>query len=437
MSKSSVPPSERSAKEIQALLNGECKEGESLLSNFLRAGIQKIVHEILEQEVSAFLGRGWYERGRDNPDDESQSRPWRNGYKERTLRTAEGLIPVQVPQVRNTREPYRSELWPHLKGNSDELNRLVTELYARGLSTRDIEQVFKDPQTGRKLLSRSQVSAITDALNEEYAAFAKRSLSGFDVVYLFVDAVYEPLRRVGRTREAILCSWGILSDGSKVLLHMDVAGSESYSAWKAFLVDLVRRGLPAPLTVTTDGSPGAIRAVEEVWSDAIRIRCWVHKMQNVLDKVPKEAHGDVKAFLTSIRDAPNWATGKQLAEQFIETYRREYPRAVAAFEDDLEASLAHLQLPAIHRRSIRTTNLVERSFTEERRRTKVIPGFTSEESGLKLIFATLWRVSESWRGVRFTEHEQRQIAHWRARIRAAQQSETHLDDGNEDQRITA
>lgn len=437
MNKSSVPPSEGSAKEIEQLLARESRDGENLVSELFRVGIQRIVHEILEDEVTRFLGRSWYER-RDGNDESVEPGPWRNGYKNRALRTAEGRIPIRLPQVRNTEEPYRSAIWPHLRGNSQELERLVTEMYARGLSTRDIEDAFRDPNTGRKLLSKSQASDIADSLKEEYEAFAQRDLSGFDVTYLFFDAVYEPLRRVGRTREAILTSWGILSTGEKVLLHLDLAKTESYATWKAFMTDMVRRGLPSPITVTTDGDAGLIRAVEEVWSDAIRIRCWVHKMQNVLDKVPDEAHSDVKAFLTGIREAPNWATGQQLAAQFVETYRGEYGRAVAAFQDDMEASLAHLQVPMVHRRYVRTTNLMERSFEEERRRTKVIPRFMSEESGLKLIFATLWRVSERWRGVRFSEHEQRQLAKLRDRMRRTDESDHVTEDGSDSElRTTA
>src|SRR5690606_25818506 len=140
--------------------------------------------------------------------------------------------------------------------------------------------------------------------------------------------------RTGRVKEAILCCWGILSNGAKVLIHMDVASCESYSVWKAFLTDLVNRGLPSPLTVTTDGAAGLTRAVEEVWGEAIRIRCWAHKMRNILDKIPAEAHGEVKAFLSCIRDAPDWATGRQLANQFVKQYRHEYGRAIASFEDD-------------------------------------------------------------------------------------------------------
>lgn len=416
---SSVPPSKRVAKEIDALLSVEERsEGANLASELMRLGLQRLVQEALEQEVARYLGRERYERS-GSGDGDGGTRPWRNGYKTRSIRTAEGRVPVQLPQVRNTPEPYRSELWPFLKGNSDALEALVVEMYARGLSTRDIEDAFRDRETGKKLLAKSQASQICHSLMEEYEAFAKRDLSSLDVVYLFLDAVYEPLRRTGRVKEAILCCWGILSNGAKVLIHMDVASSESYSVWKAFLTDLVNRGLPSPLTVTTDGAAGLTRAVEEVWGEAIRIRCWAHKMRNILDKIPAEAHGEVKAFLSCIRDAPDWATGRQLANQFVKQYRHEYGRAIASFEDDLEASLAHLQLPAIHRRAVRTTNLLERAFVEERRRTKVIPRFMSESSGIKLIFATLWRVSLRWRGVRFSEHEQRQLAKVRERMRAS------------------
>lgn len=409
----SVPPSERAAKDLEAFLDDERAEGEQLLSSLVRKGIRRIIQQALEEEVTTFLGRGRYER-RDDAGDEPG--PWRNGYKSRSVKTAEGRIPIELPQVRKRGEPYRSKLWSSLKGNSEGLEGLATEMYARGLSTRDIEDAFRDRATGEKLLSRSQVSRVTERLKEEYDGFAKRDLSGFDVVYLFLDAVYEPLRRVGRAREAILCCWGILATGEKVLIHLDLAQTESYNAWKGFLEDMVGRGLPSPLTVTTDGSPGLIRAVEEVWSQALRIRCWVHKMRNVLEKVPQEAHAEVKAYLTSVREAPDWATGRQLADTFMATFRAHYGRAVSTFEEDLEASLAHLQVPAVHRRAVRTTNLMERSFEEERRRTKVIPRFMDEDSGIKLIFATLWRISERWRSVRFSEHEQRQVEKLRHRI---------------------
>ncbi len=145
------------------------------------------------------------------------------------------------------------------------------------------------PGTSRMpLLGRSPVSRITEALQEEFEAFARRDLSGLDGVYRFADAIYESLRRQAGCREGILVSWAILRDGSKVPVPLSLGNKERYEDRPEHFRDPVRRGLRTPLTVTTDGAPGPIRAVEAIWLEAERIRCWVHKMRNVPDKVPQE-----------------------------------------------------------------------------------------------------------------------------------------------------
>ena len=130
------------------------QSSEQPVSQFIRLAVQKMVQEAVEQEVSDFLGRERYER---------QTEPvgYRNGYKRGRIRSAEGEIPVQVPQVRGTEAAYHSKLLAFLRGNSDVLEYLVTQMYSRGLSTRDVEDAFRDPYTGEMLLSRSAVSEIT------------------------------------------------------------------------------------------------------------------------------------------------------------------------------------------------------------------------------------------------------------------------------------
>lgn len=399
-----IPPSERVKQAINNLLQTGIYTNEGITSLLVRLGAQRLIQELLEQEVTDFLGRERYER---KPEDQPNG-GLRNGYKTRHIDCAEGRIPVELPQVRNTEEPYRSRLMEFLLGNSDVLEKLVVEMYARGLSTRDIEDTFRGV-TGECLISRSGVSEVTEVLWEEYKAFSERDLSGFDVVYLFLDAIYESLREQAGVKEGILCAWAILANGSKVLLHLALGNKESYNAWLEFLRDMVSRGLKVPLTVTTDGAPGLIRAVEEVWPQSLRIRCWVHKMRNVLDKVPEPVKADLKAHLVSIRDAASYDDGRKALETVLNRFEGKYPSAMKSLKDDLEASLNHLRVPPVHRKYVRTTNLIERSFLEQRRRTKVIPRFFDEKSCLKLVFATLWRASQKWRRVRFTEHEQEQL----------------------------
>jgi len=390
----------------------ELAQGKDLAGSFFCRMGKLMVEQLLNAEVSDALGRDKGERR------ESGQAGYRNGYKGRTLRTGEGMIELDVPQVRGLGEPYRSAIWRGLGRRSVSLEKLAAEMYARGLSTRDIEDLLKEISDDGEtmLLSKSAVSQVTEVLWQEYEAFTKRDLSSFDVVYLFADAVHESLKQQANCSQAVLVTWGILRDGSKVLLHMSLGNRESADSWLEHFRSLVSRGLLAPLTVTSDGAPGLIKAVEAMWPEAERIRCWVHKMRNVLDKVPDDQREAVKRLLFDVRDAPDHATGQARARAFVEQYGSRLPSAVACFADDLEASLNHLKLPSLHHKSIRTTNLVERGFEEERRLSKVIPKFRTEKECLKLVFAVLWRASQRWLKVKFTEIERRQLeAYIRAR----------------------
>lgn len=416
----SVPPYQRAETAIRDLLRRGTSEepersgggAESVTSVLMRLGLETLLNRALEEERTDFLGRERYERSAET----AERSGYRNGYKPGHVDTAEGRVPLAVPQVRATDAPFHAQTLDAVRGRTAELERLVVELYARGLSTRDIEDAFRDPQSGACTLSRTAVSGITEALWQEYETFQPRELADFPVLYVFLDALYEALRRQGRTREGLLCAWGICEDGRKVLLHLSIGNSESYESWRDFLRDLVKRHLPTPLSVTTDGAPGLLRAVEEVWPKSLRVRCWAHKMRNILAKVPEDAQAEVKAFLEAVRDAPTPEAGRQAAEHVLAQFSATYPAALRSFSDDLEASLAHLELPLAHRKFVRTTNLIERSFEEERRRTKTLPRFFSERSGLKLAFAVLWRASQRWQRVRISALERKQLDLLRQRL---------------------
>jgi putative transposase len=194
-----------------------------------------------------------------------------------------------------------------------------------------------------------------------------------------------------------------------VLLDLAVGNKESEECWTEFLRDVIGRGLRAPTSVTSDGAPGLVNAIETVFGKSLRVRCWYHKLGNIRSKLPAEGAEEVLAHARAVRDAPTYEAGEAQAASFIKRFGGIYPSAVKSFDEDLEASLAHLRLPVRHRINVRTTNLLERSFVEERRRTKVIPRFTSEKSAMKLVFATLIRVSERWSRVSFSELERQRL----------------------------
>jgi transposase-like protein len=395
-----IPASERTRENLKALMRGrsEIADGRSEL---VRLAARLIIEEALEGEARDALGRDYYARGA------APGAGYRNGYRTGRVKRAEGAIEYSAAQIADRSEPFCSRLREIVGGRTEALEALAVEMYARGLSTRDIEGLFADA-AGKPLLSGTAVSEITERLWAQYEAFASRDLSEFEVVYLFVDGVAERLH-LGQPREAVLAAWGILADGKKALLHLAPGTKEDTASCKEFFQDLRRRGLPDPLLVVSDGAPGIIRASEECLPRTVRQRCLVHKMRNLESKVPENVWPEFKARAAACYQAASPALARLLKDDIVATYGRDLPSAVACLEDDFEACIAHLSCPLGHRRVIRTTNLLERLFGEERRRTKVIPHAFGERAILKLMYAALIRAAERWRGIRIGEFERRQL----------------------------
>ncbi|HSR81878.1 MAG TPA: IS256 family transposase [Hyphomicrobiaceae bacterium] len=396
-----VSATDQTRERLEALIDGRLASAPER-SDLMLLAARLILEEALEGEVRDRLGRERYERTEGPPTG------YRNGYRTGRMKTAEGMVEYAAPQVRATSEPFVSAVRENLAGRTGALEDLAIELYARGLSTRDIEDTFTD-EKGRRLLSRAAVSEITERLWEDYAAFTKRALAEHRVVYLYIDGIAERLR-AGQPREAVLAAWGIGEDGRKVLLHLMAGSKEDTETVRAFFQDMRARGLGDPLLVVSDGAPGIIRAIEECFPRSARQRCLAHRMRNLAVKVPTDLWPEFKARVTACYQAPSRAIARNLAEGIRADYATTVPSAVACFEDDFEACIAHLRLPVTHRQATRTTNLLERLFVEERRRLKIIPNGFGEKAVLKLMFAALIRAADRWRGLRFSEFELRQIA---------------------------
>jgi transposase-like protein len=196
-----IPASERTREKLKRLMDGGGESGEAG-SELVRLAARLIVEEALEGEATDAVGRDYYARGA------SPGAGYRNGYRRGRLKTAEGAVAYSAPQIADRAEPFRSKIRAILGNRTEALEALAVEMYARGLSTRDIEALFAD-EDGRSLLSRTAVSEITERLWAEYQAFAGRDLAEFEVLYLFVDGIAERLH-LGQPREAVLAAWGIL-----------------------------------------------------------------------------------------------------------------------------------------------------------------------------------------------------------------------------------
>jgi len=396
-----VPASMRTRQSLSDLIEGRLSTPDGR-AELVKLATRLIVEEALEAESRDALGREYYEHGAE------PGQGYRNGVRTGRLKTAEGLIEYAAPQIACRDEPFRSGIRDRLKGRTQALEDLAVELLARGLSVRDIEDAFKD-ESGRLLLSRTAVSEIGERLWADYQEFATRDLTEYDIAYLFVDGIAERIRP-GQRREPVLAAWGFTAAGAKVLLSLMAGSKEDAETVSAFFQDMRARGLGDPLLVVSDGAPGIVKAIETCFPRSERQRCLAHRMRNLAAKAPEDVWPELKARATAAYQAPSRAIARELAEGLVRDYEAALPSAVACFMGDFEACVAHLRMPVTHRRAIRTTNLLERLFVEERRRLKIIPNAFGEKPVLKLMYGAMIRAAERWRAIRITDFERRQMA---------------------------
>ena len=407
-----VPPSVRMKEEVEALLQGQ-GAGQELedvpMDGFVRGTARYMLQVAIEAEATAFLGRGHYRRG------DRTRVGWRNGYEPKAVQTEAGLLKFAVPQLRATAEPFRPQLPERLATRPPDLEALVRGMYVRGLSTQDIGALYGEA-FGETRLSKSTVSRITQQLSQDFETWRRRDLSELLVVYIFLDGQYHAARQGTDEKEGVLTAYALLEDGTPVLLHLDVGPRESYDSWLSFLQDMVARGLRMPLLVIMDGAPGLVKAVKRVWPHAYRQRCQVHRMRNILAKVPRLMQATMKKLVQQVFLAPTYAKARQRGRDLITKFKDRYPAAMDCLERDLEECLTYWRFPEEHHRRLRTTNRIERLNGETRRRTKVIPRFPTERSCLSLLYASLITASKHWRGIPMTAAMLRQLQTLRATI---------------------
>jgi len=361
------------------------------IETLARYGARLVLTAYLEAEVSAHLGAARYERTDDR-------RGSRNGRRPRKVTCGVGQIEVDFPKVRATERPFHSAVLDAWQRASDTLVAMLPSLYVEGLSTRDVARGLKPLFDGTGL-SRSTVSRANEQLKEAFDAWRRRDLSHDEVVYLFLDGHFEGVRLGTRQKEAILVAHGIAKSGERVLLGVYLGGTESTEAWKLALEDLTERGLAPPLLVISDGNAGLIRAVKELWPTVARQRCIVHRMRNVLARVPKKDQERLRKALNRIFYAASLEEALEAARVFAETWQNVYPSAVETLGRDLSDCLTFFRFPPRHWKRLRTSNVLERSFREVKRRTRVAGRFPDERSALSLVWAVLARDGERRRGV--------------------------------------
>ncbi|MEK7712569.1 MAG: IS256 family transposase [Nitrospirota bacterium] len=359
------------------------------LTELTRIGARMMLQVALEEEITANLERDYYERT-------TSAKGSRNGSKPRTVKIGSGDIGIKMPQVRNAEGPFHSLILPPRVTQMDEIQEIIPLLYMNGLSSRKVKKAV-GKLIGQKGLSHQNVMRISGRVVEEFNVWKKRDLSALQVIYLILDGIRLGVRAGTTEKEAVLVAWAFMEDGSRELVGVSLGNRESYSAWKGFLEDLARRGMSEPMLTVIDGCPGLSKAVDEVFPESDKQRCTKHKTENVLDKALEQDRASVKESVRKVFYASTYEHAKEALEMFKKKWSMKYPSAVECLTEDIESCLTYYKYPYQHWLRIRTTNVVERSFKEVKRRVKGIGRFQNEERALTMVY---WQLKElRWNGV--------------------------------------
>ncbi len=298
------------SKKTKKVIEENLKEFMTLppLMELTRIGARMMLQSAMEEEVTAYLQRDYYERN-------AGAKGSRNGSKPRAVKIGSGDIGIRMPQVRNAGGPFHSQILPPRVTQMDEIQEIIPLLYMNGLSTRKVKKAV-GKLIGGKGLSHQNVMRISGRIVEEFNIWKKRDLSTLQVVYLILDGIRLGIRAETTEKEAVLVAWAFLEDGSRELVGVSLGNRESCNAWKGFLEDLVRRGMSEPMLTIIDGCPGLIKAVDEVFPESDKQRCTKHKTENVLDKVLEQDRASMKESVRRVFYASTYEHAKESPESF-------------------------------------------------------------------------------------------------------------------------
>jgi putative transposase len=376
------------------------------LDDLAREGARQMLAAALEAEVEAYL-----ERHRSERDDEGRALVVRNGRAQpRRVTVGSGTIEITAPRVNDrrvdaqgNRKRFTSAILPPYMRRSPKVAEVLPILYLRGLSTGDfreaLEALLGEDAAG---LSPANITRLLSVWEEEYRRFQTRDLHDRDYVYIWVDGVHFNVR-LEEDRLCTLVMIGARPDGTKELIAVEDGFRESKESWATLLRDLKSRGMRAPELAIGDGALGFWAALRDVWPETREQRDWVHRIGNVLDKLPKRLQPKAKAALHEMMKAPSREAALEEVERFREEYGAKYPKAVETLAQNLDPLLAFFDFPAEHWVHIRTSNPIESAFSTVRLRQRVTKGAGSRRRGLTMAFKLLEMAQQRWRRLNATE----------------------------------
>ena len=348
--------------------------------------LEWLCSRMMEAEVSSKIGAEKHEQSQERTSH-------RCGFRPRRLDTRVGTIYLMVPKVRNG--GYIPFFVTERKRSEAALIQVIQEAYVQGVSTRKIEKLAKS--LGIEGISRSQVSEMTQGLNEQAEEFRNRPLSSNAYPVLWVDALYEKVRYASRVVSmAILLVCGVNSEGKREVLAIEPMLEESKESYSQLFEKLKERGLKKPSLIISDAHKGLVAAIGTCFPGASWQRCKVHFMRNILAYVPQKEKKSFASVIKEIWLAPTADLARKRAYDVMDAYAKRFPKAVQCLENGLEDSLTFYAFPKLDARKISSSNMIERLNREIRRRTSVVGIFPNEASYVRLVTTYLMEYAVDW-----------------------------------------
>jgi len=373
------------------------------LDEIVRLGAKKMLLQALESEVSQVI-----ESCKDQVDKNGKRLVVRNGEgKTRTVTLGSGSVTIRAPRINDKREgcKFTSVILPPYLRKSPKIESLLPALYLRGISTGKmkgaLESFFGEGSMG---LSPATVSKLITTWEKDFEDYKLRKITK-KYAYVWADGVNVKVRLGDDKKVCILVIIGVTEDGDKELLAVQEGYRESKEAWLTLMRGLVGRGFTAPLLAIGDGALGfwsALREIEE-FKNTQEQRCWVHKIANILNNLPKRVQPEAKILLHEMMKAPDRKSADLARDQFKEIFNDKYEKSVTCLTKDWEKLTAFFDFPAKHWVSLRTTNPIESSFATVKLRTKTTRGAGSVKTATTMAFKLLQECERKWRKIRGKE----------------------------------
>jgi len=367
---------------------------EEIIREYVVNGLKEFLEEAMKAEVMGYLKAKRYQH-------KNQRVDYRNGFRYRNLLTAFGLIrALKVPRTRK-KGGYQPGVFEFYKRRWKEIDNWLRDIFIAGVSTRDVGWVMR--ALVKRVVSAATVSSVTKALDKQVAAFRRRLLKD-DYVYLFLDGITQKIRSCGRVvKKFVLVAYGIKLDGRREVIDFRVAKSESERDWTVFLRSLYQRGLKGESLelVITDGAPGLLAALDMIYPDVERQGCWVHKLRNVANKLPKRYQPECLKDAKGIYLASSYQEAVKRFKAWCQKWRDKVPKAVHCLEKNIEELLLFYKQDKKLWSKLRTTNAIERLFRELRKRTRPITQFTDADSCTRITYALFNKYNQKWEDRRY------------------------------------